>query len=125
MDARKHLLIVEDDAALREIMAVFLRGNGYRVGCAGNGLEALAYLRRQDLPHLIILDLHMAGLDGWHFRQLQREDSRLAPIPVVVVSGAADEPGNADGLEVAAYFQKPVDADELLATLGRLLSRGA
>jgi CheY-like chemotaxis protein len=106
------VLIVEDDADLREMMAQLLALEGYRTETASNGRVALDYLRRGDFPDLILLDLMMPVMDGWEFRRRQREDPQLALVPVVVLS--ALDPSRAADLEGAAFLKKPLDFDRLL-----------
>jgi CheY-like chemotaxis protein len=111
------ILLVEDNAAVREAMAALLRAAGYRVACAANGREALDHLRRPELPCLILLDLAMPVMDGWEFRASQRRAPELADIPVFLLSGESDLPGIAASLGVDGYFPKPVEADRLLQTI--------
>ena len=111
----KCILLVEDDELLREAMKMVLEWEGYRVACAGDGLEALARLREGCRPALILLDVLLPVLDGARFRQQQRRDPDLAAIPVVVVSAleAADCP------EAAAHVRKPFAPQELLDAVRR------
>jgi CheY-like chemotaxis protein len=67
-----------------------LGGGGYAVAAAADGAEALEALRRAAPPDLILLDLMMPVLDGWHFRREQLRDPALPAVPVAVVSGAGD-----------------------------------
>jgi CheY-like chemotaxis protein len=106
------VLIVEDDADLREMMAQLLAIEGYRAQTVPNGLAALDYLRKGDFPEVILLDLMMPVMDGWEFRRRQREDPQLARVPVVVLS-ALDQSRAAD-LDGAAFLKKPLDFDRLL-----------
>jgi CheY-like chemotaxis protein len=117
---RPTVLVVEDDVTSRKFLAELLERQGYAVGCAGDGCEALAYLRAHPAPGVILLDLHMPVLDGRAFRRRQRQDPALAPIPVVVISAHAETARGEGSLGDVAFLQKPVDADELLATVGRL-----
>jgi CheY-like chemotaxis protein len=121
METKSHILVVDDDAALRHIMIRLLQGCGYRVTCAADGNDALAFLRREERVDLILLDLKMSGLDGWEFRRIQKADPKLADIPVMIVSGVINVPGNRVGLDAAAYFEKPVDVDQLLEAIQRVL----
>lgn len=106
------ILIVEDDADLREMMAQLLTLEGYRAETAANGRDALDYLHQGDRPDLILLDLMMPIMDGWEFRRRQREDPALADVPVVVLS-ALDQTRAAD-LGGTAFLKKPLDFDRLL-----------
>jgi CheY-like chemotaxis protein len=111
----KYILLVEDDELLRGAMRMVLEWEGYRVACAGDGLEALACLRGGCRPALILLDVMLPVLDGVRFRQWQRRDPELAAVPVVVVSAleAADCP------EAAAHVRKPFAPQELLEAVRR------
>lgn len=110
--AHRPILIVEDDADLREMMAQLLVLEGYRAEAVANGRDALEYLRQGDRPDLILLDLMMPVMDGWEFRRRQREDPALAGVPVVVLS-ALDQTRAAD-LGGTAFLKKPLDFDRLL-----------
>src|ERR687883_395668 len=109
-----HLLFVEDAPALRGPLTALLELEGYRVGWAANGREALEYVRRGDRPDLILLDLMLPGMDGRQFRREAQRDPALASIPVVVVSGAGDLAQTAAALGAAAYLEKPVVLAELV-----------
>jgi CheY-like chemotaxis protein len=106
------VLIVEDDADLREMMAQLLAIEGYNAETVANGRAALDYLRKGDFPEVILLDLMMPVMDGWEFRRRQREDPQLAKVPVVVLS--ALDPARAADLGGAAVLKKPLDFDRLL-----------
>jgi CheY-like chemotaxis protein len=83
------ILIIDDDASIRELLVEVLEEEGYPVQSASNGEEALSILRTlPKLPKLILLDLMMPVMDGWAFRQEQLQDPLLIGIPVVVLSAA-------------------------------------
>jgi CheY-like chemotaxis protein len=103
------VLVVEDDAELREMMAQRLHLAGFAPVTASNGHEALQLLRMGFPAKLILLDLTMPLMDGWAFRAVQRRDPYLADIPVIVVS--ARDPS---GVDAAACCRKPVDGDEMV-----------
>ena len=105
------VLVVEDDADLREMMAQLLTLEGFQAATASNGREALQYLKGRH-PDVILLDLMMPVMDGWEFRRQQRADPDLAQVPVIVLS-ALDQ-ARASGLDPDAFLKKPLDFDRLL-----------
>ncbi len=114
------VLIVEDDADLREMMAQLLSLEGFRTEAVENGRDALQYLERGGRPELILLDLMMPVMDGWEFRRRQMQDPALATVPVVVLS--ALDPARASELGGAAFLKKPLDFDRLLELVRRFCS---
>jgi CheY-like chemotaxis protein len=115
--SNRHILVVEDDEGTREALGMLLGLEGYRVASAANGREALDRLRRDGPPDLILLDLMMPVMTGWEFREEQRRDPLLAHIPVIVVSAAGGGPETVASLGAAHFLSKPVDFDELLASV--------
>jgi CheY-like chemotaxis protein len=113
------ILLVEDDADLREALVESLREEGYVVDCAGDGVQALAYLRDGGRPGLILLDLMMPRMGGAEFRMVQKFDPALRHLPVVVLSADAHMEEKARVLEVQAAIRKPIDLDELLVVIER------
>jgi CheY-like chemotaxis protein len=95
-----------------------LEAEGYRVVCAANGREALDYLHHAELPCLILLDLEMPVMDGWQFRREQSRDPALASIAVVLLSGEDHLDQIANALGVARHLTKPIEFNDLLATVG-------
>jgi CheY-like chemotaxis protein len=116
----RSVLLVEDDEATREVVALLLANEGCQVATASNGRVALEQLRHGARPQLIILDLMMPVMDGWQFRAEQRRDASLANIPVVVLSAAGDIRRKAGFLDAVEYLDKPVDPVVLLDTVRRL-----
>ena len=107
------VLIVEDDADLREMMAQVLNLEGFHTVTVANGREALAYLEdHRPKPDLILLDLNMPVMDGWEFRRKQRADPAVADVPVIVVS--ALDPFRMKDVAADAFLKKPLDFDRLL-----------
>src|SRR5262245_49524192 len=113
------VLVLDDDADTGEAVKLVLGAEGYAVTFATDGRQALGQLRTGALPHVILLDLMLPGMNGWEFRREQLRDPALAGIPVVLVSGSSDAAEAAAALGCAAWLQKPVDADELLAQVRR------
>jgi CheY-like chemotaxis protein len=107
------VLIVEDDADLREMMAQLLTLEGFDAATVSNGREALDYLHHASIPSVILLDLMMPVMDGWEFRRRQQADPTLAPVPVIVLS-ALDQ-ARAGKIHAEAFLKKPLDFDRLLS----------
>jgi CheY-like chemotaxis protein len=112
------VLVVDDDPNLVRLMSKFLKLEGFAPIPAGNGQEALAYLRGGGDASVILLDLRMPVMDGWTFRREQRGDPDLAGIPIVVLSGV--EADRIHELEAAASFYKPVSFPEVVGVIRRL-----
>jgi CheY-like chemotaxis protein len=115
------VLIVEDDADLREMMAQLLSLEGFKTETAANGRDALRYLELGDTPDVILLDLMMPVMDGWEFRRRQVQDPSIASVPVVVLS--ALDPARAADLGGTAFLKKPLDFDRLLELVRRFCAR--
>ena len=117
----KTILLIEDDAALREALQRVLQERGYEVAVVEEGEAALAWLHRESRPSLILLDLRMPGLDGWDFLSRRRIDASLPAIPVVVMSGQLLGPERDSVLPADGFVKKPIDMDKLLAEVQRHL----
>jgi CheY-like chemotaxis protein len=116
----RRILIVEDDFGIRDAMTQILGDEGYTVVGAGNGLEALSYLRAaQSPPALILLDLTLPVINGWQFMNAHKEDPKLAPIPVVVMSADSAIQQKVASMGATSYLQKPVEITLLLDTVER------
>jgi CheY-like chemotaxis protein len=118
---RRLVLIVDDDADIRDGLTDALEHHGYDAIHASNGAEALAKLQAGIHPDVILLDIMMPVMDGWAFRAAQRHDPAIADIPVVILSAHALARGAAFEMGVAAFLNKPVRLEALLATLRRHL----
>lgn len=116
-----HILVVDDDALMRELIAEYLVDNGFRVSLAGDGTE-MTRLLAQEVVDLVLLDLRLAGEDGM---QLARDLRRDSEMPVIIVTGKQDEADLVMGLELAAddYITKPFSNRELLARIRAVLRR--
>lgn len=102
------VLVVDDDAAVREMISLALRLEGWTTLQAVDGVDALLALRTGPLPDAIVLDLEMPVMPGWEFRAAQLRDPGLARIPVVVVSSSTQP------VQAERRLGKPFEVDELL-----------
>jgi signal transduction histidine kinase len=118
--AKKEILLVEDDRAIREAVQEILEDEGYAVSMAENGLAALEGLRAGAIPDLIVLDLRMPVMDGWQFRAAQKGDASIADIPVVAIS--ADGSAKAEAIDAHAYLRKPLSPEALLDAVSRIMA---
>lgn len=114
IQAKGHILVVEDDEAVRSALVGNLESAGFRVVQASNGNEGLALLRAFPNIRLVLLDLMMPGLDGWQFRREQLADKHLASVPTVLVTGSAAGRLEVERLHAAGYVQKPVTREQLI-----------
>jgi CheY-like chemotaxis protein len=114
------LLIVEDDAGIREALAELLEDEGYGVAIARDGDDAFRKLSAGLRPRAIVLDLMMPVMDGWAFRRAQLGAPELRDIPVVVVTASQEGVGSFDSLLALAVLPKPVTPPALLIVLARL-----
>ena len=117
------ILVIDDDAGIRQLLTLFLEHKGYRAAGVTNGAEALAHLQHtRPLPELLLLDLMMPVMDGSEFRQAQQQDAQLVAIPVVVMSAAENIQAQAPTLTADAYLPKPIDFDTLLTLVEQYCS---
>jgi DNA-binding response OmpR family regulator len=120
------ILIAEDSATIRRLVAARLAADGYDVVEAGDGEEALN-LARSSGPDLVILDKVMPKLDGFEVVRALRGDPETNALPIVMLTGSTDEDDvlGGLGLGVDEYMPKPFSPRELSARVRRALSRAA
>ena len=116
---RPLLLVIEDDEDIREGLAALLGVKGYAVVAAAQGLEALERLAGGLAPLVILLDVRMPVMDAAGFLEKKNADPSLAPIPVLLLTGADDDAGKAAALGVSGVVRKPIDIEGLLSAIGR------
>lgn len=122
--ATPSVLVVDDEPSIRLICGTNLRARGLHVLEAADGEEALAIAGREQ-PDLILLDVMMAGLDGFEVALRLAADESTAAIPVAFLSARAEQADVTRGLELGgvAYFTKPFDPIRLTSELESLVER--
>lgn len=117
---RRTVLIIDDDADLREAVRDALEQAGHRVLEAANGRAALELLRgASERPDLILLDMMMPEMDGPAFRREQLEDPELAGIRTIVFTAYGAASDGAEQLSADGALEKPVSLSRLLAAIER------
>jgi two-component system chemotaxis response regulator CheY len=122
--AARSILIVEDDADSRVMLAAMLAAHGYTAALAADGAEGLLHAR-QSPPCLILLDLMMPVMDGATFRAQQLADPALASIPVMVISGRHNARTLATELGAIGVMAKPIVMEALLDVVRKHCDAGA
>lgn len=123
---KPHLLMIEDDQRLANMVATYLGQNGFQVSVEGSAQQGLARLRAADPPFaLILLDLMLPDADGLQVCQQIRNMGALGSTPLVMLTARGDAMDRVLGLELGAddYLPKPFEPRELLARLRAVLRR--
>jgi two-component system response regulator BaeR len=123
MTPPSHILIVEDDAKIADMMANYLHMHGYSTEIADDGLKAMARMRSSDVaPDLLLLDLMLPGLDGLEVCQQVRT---FSAVPIIMLTARVDEIDRLLGLETGAddYICKPFSPREVVARIKAHLRR--
>jgi two-component system phosphate regulon response regulator PhoB len=120
------ILVVEDEPAIQELIAVNLEHAGHRVQRAASAAEADAIIR-DVRPDLILLDWMLPDLSGTAFARRLRADARMKDVPIIMLTARAQESDKVEGLESGAddYVTKPFSPKELLARIKAVLRRRA
>jgi two-component system OmpR family response regulator len=116
-----HILVVDDDPQIRDLLQEYLAENALRVSVALNGAQ-MSQILADEVVDLVILDLRLAGEDGMTIARMLRDQSA---IPIVMLTGVRDEADRVMGLELGAddYLTKPFSPRELLARIRTVLRR--
>ena len=119
--SKTKILLVDDDANIRQLVNLYLEKEGYEVVMAADGNEAVK-LFKSEAPNLVLLDLMLPGMDGM---QVCREVRKVSNIPVIMLTAKDETFDKVLGLELGAddYVVKPFDPKELLARIKAVLRR--
>jgi DNA-binding response OmpR family regulator len=115
------ILVVDDEANIRDLARMYLEKDGYRVDTVINGVEALTYVKKNP-PALMVLDLMLPEIDGWEVCRQVRANSNL---PILMLTARDDDIDKIVGLEMGAddYLTKPFNPRELVARVRAILRR--
>ena len=119
--ARERILVVDDEAGIRDLVSTYLRNDGFDVDEATDGEEALDRFGRHP-PDLVVLDLRLPGIDGF---DVLREFRRTSNVYVIMLTARSEETDKLVGLELGAddYITKPFSPRELVARVKAVLRR--
>lgn len=123
IDPNIHILIVDDDPQIGDLLSDYLQKHGFRVSVAGDGRQ-MRKLMSQYTIDLVVLDIMLPGVDGISLCQELRADSE---VPIIMLSAVGEESDRVIGLEVGAddYLPKPFSPRELLARVKALIRRAS
>ena len=119
---QKHILIIENEVDIREILQEFFESEGFNVSTAEHGLEALETLERILRPDVILLDLMMPVMCGAEFIEHKNKNTVWKDIPVVVMSAADKKRQESMNLGNHWEIQKPLQLDDLITVIARAQS---
>lgn len=119
----KHILIVDDSKAVRNLVAFIMKKEGFKVTAAEDGLDGLEKLYSMGQVDLIISDVNMPRMDGFTFIKTVREQEAYRDMPIIVLSTEGQEKDIQQGLGLGAnmYMIKPAQPDKLVKNVRMLL----
>lgn len=122
--SKTRILIVEDDTDILHLLTYNIRSAGFEVMTATDGYTALAIVR-QDMPHLVVLDLMIPGIDGFEVCRELKQNTQTKDIPVIMLTAKGEEIDRIVGLELGAddYVVKPFSPRELVLRIRAVLRR--
>jgi two-component system phosphate regulon response regulator OmpR len=121
-DDAPHLLVVDDDTRIRNLLKQYLTENGFRVSVAGTAAEARRKLEGLDFD-LLVIDVMMPGENGMELTKSLRADRQ---VPILMLTALSEVENRISGLEAGAddYLPKPFDPRELILRINSILRRG-
>lgn len=123
--AENHVLVVDDESGVRDVLKRYLEREGYSVLLAENGPDALRLIERErQTIRLVVLDVMLPGVDGLEIVRRVRGDN---PVPIIILSARSEEFDRVHGLELGAddYVAKPFSPREVVSRVKAVLRRGA
>lgn len=134
LNDKQHILVVEDESDICELLQYVLEREGFRVTCVNNGAEALALVLASTQPNhdsnhrlynLVVMDIMLPGMDGLTLCRKLRENFETRRLPLVMLTAKSEESDVVVGLELGAddYLSKPFSPKELVARIRAVLRR--
>lgn len=123
---KKHLLVVDDDPDILELIKYHFLNKGFKVSCVESGEKALRFLKKRE-PDLIILDIMLPGIDGLELIKIVGGNPKTRNIPIIILSAKTEETDVVIGIELGAadYVTKPFSIKVLIAKVRALLRNSA
>ncbi|MGO9016501.1 MAG: response regulator [Dissulfurispiraceae bacterium] len=118
------LLIVDDDKTTRKLLSLYLKGKGYEVVPAENGLDAIEKLGTESI-NLVVTDMNMPYMDGIELTKTLRSDTVLKDIPIIMVTTEADDDEKKKAFDAGVddYLVKPTNADAISDSIKRIVKK--
>ncbi len=122
--SKGRILVVEDDFDISTMLRIYFTGQGFEVGVAPRGGDALE-MTRKGLPHLIVLDIMLPDMDGYSVCRYLRTTTRTSHIPIIFLTQKDERSDRIAGLELGAddYITKPFDIEELRLRVTNAIAR--
>jgi CheY-like chemotaxis protein len=108
------VLVIDDDAEIRQALTEILEDENYSVSAASNGKEAIDMVSRGPCPDVILLDVMMPVMDGWHFLSARLAHPRLVEVPIIIISAGIEAEREAKKVGVFEVAKKPLHVDDLI-----------
>ncbi len=118
------LLIVDDDKTTRKLLSLYLKGKGYEVVPAENGLDAIEKLGTESI-NLVVTDMNMPYMDGIELTKTLWSDTVLKDIPIIMVTTEADDDEKKKAFDAGVddYLVKPTNADAISDSIKRIVKK--
>ena len=120
---KKHIMVVDDSKTIRNLVAFVLKGEGFKVSTAEDGLDAIEKLYSLDPVDLIVSDVNMPRMDGFTFIKTIRAQDAYKDIPIIVLSTEGQEKDIQTGMSLGAnlYMVKPAQPEVMVRNVKMLL----
>ncbi len=117
---KKKILVAEDDKAILEVVKIILQDGGYEVIAIEHGEQVIKTVHKEQ-PHVVLLDIWMAGHDGGEIAKKLKNDEKTRHTPVIMISANNETEKIAKEVGANGFIQKPFNIDDLLSTVQKHL----